>query len=90
MIKIHWDFTDGTELSYVESKRAYKRGESFSTHSTAFFQAEYDSILIKKSGETLRPSDLLRNSGEFTEKEIRTAHNMERMLRAGAFQGWQI
>ena len=87
-IRIHWDFSDGTELSFYESIQAYRNGEKFNTHCLSFFDFLFDCVLIKKNGETLTPNKLIEDRGFYTSKEIKHTHNIYRMLVAGAFKGW--
>lgn len=45
----------------------------------------YDVIVVFRSGY-IQLSELLDNTGEYTDKEIRKAHNVHKMLVAGAFK----
>jgi len=82
IVRIHVDFTDGTELSYVESKRATS---DFTTCCLDFFniKKEYeDVILVRSDGETLSRNELIDSSTPCG-REIREAHNLHKMLVAG-------
>ena len=84
MIEIHYDFTDGTELSYIEGKNC--RG-AFRTNCLEFFSTSNpNAFIMKKDGGMMSVQDLLRNDGRFIEREIREAHDLRKMLVAGAFE----
>jgi hypothetical protein len=81
MIKIHWDFTDGTEVSYIEGKSL---GDGFSTHCLDFFNMDEkvdDVIVLRKDGKTISR----KNINAHSVKEIRSSHNIRKMLVAGCF-----
>jgi len=86
MINIHFDFTNGSELSYIEGKIKKK---DFNTNCLGFFSfdTEDDVKVIKKDGSYILKSELLGYSG-YTAREIREGHNIEKMLRANSFK-WQ-
>lgn len=82
MIIIHWDFTDGTELSYYEG---LVKKDNFTTNCLDFFNMDIevdDIIVLKKSGETISR----KNIQNHTNKEIRKAHNIHKMLVANSFK----
>jgi hypothetical protein len=92
MIKIHYDFTDGSELSIEEAREASKNRESFTTCCLNFFDGDHlqsgeDIFVLKKDGSYISLSELLDSdtSLAYTHKEIRRAHNTSKMLLAGAF-----
>lgn len=85
MIKIHYDFTDGTEMSYVEG---LKMGDNFSTCCLDFFTVENpasDVVIITQSGSTISRNKLINNEGDYTAKEIRKEHDILKMFKAGSF-----
>ena len=82
-IIIHWDFTDGTEISYMEG---LLREDGFTTSCIQFFTTENDARVVKKDGSYIDVLELLENTGEYTDKEIRPAHNLVKMLVADAFE----
>lgn len=82
MIIIHYDFTDGTEVSYAEGKM---KGDDFTTCCLDFFTSDKNAIVLKGNGEWVSTSSLLNNDGLHTEKMIRPQHNLHKMLAAGAF-----
>ena len=90
MIKIHFDFSDGTELPFFQAKQALDRGESFGTHCLNFFSTDHkDCAIVCDDGRYMLVSEILENNqGEYTQKQIREAHNLEKMFRAGALR-WQ-
>jgi len=82
MITIHWDFKDGTELSYQEGKEL---GDNFTTHCLDFFNLDEpvdDIIVLKKDGTKISRKDI----NNHTSKEIRQSHNIHKMLKAGTFK----
>ena len=83
MITIHFDFTDGSELSYIEGLEAE---QGFTTNCLDFFCFDVldDVKVIKKDGSYILKSELL-GSSEYTDKEIREAHNIQKMLKANSF-----
>ena len=85
MIKIHYDFTDGTEVSYIEG---LKLKDNFTTNCLDFFcfDTDVDDVeVVSKNGDTLSRNSLLRPN-EYTNKEMVKAHNIHKMLKAGAFK----
>ena len=84
MITIHYDFTDGSEISYIEGM---EKKDNFNTHCLSFFsfETDVDVTVLKKDGSMIIKSELL-GSSVYTNKNIRVAHNIERMLLANAFK----
>jgi len=84
MITIHYDFTDGTEISYIEGTI---KKDNFTTKCLNFFSFDYDAdvMVIKKDGTSILKSDLL-NENKHTLKDIREEHNLHKMLVANAFK----
>lgn len=86
-IFINWDFTTGNEISYIE---VCNSNESIiETHCLDFFRFEngYTDVIVRKSnGTQISRNALLNKQGRHTEKEIRTCHNIHKMLVAGAFE----
>lgn len=88
-IHIHYDFTDGSEASYQETKDLIGKRELIFTHCTAFFNQECpvkDVVIISKEKGAISRSVLLSNKGHYTDKEIREGHNIEKLFRAGSFK----
>lgn len=82
MITIHWDFTNGTELSYVEGCR---KGDDFTTCCLEFFNMDIevdDVVVVNKTGKIISRKNIWLHSS----KEIRKEHDIRKMLVAGAFQ----
>lgn len=79
-IIIHWDFTTGEELSYIEG---LQKGSGFCTHCLDFFSLDTgcNVIVRRKDGKVIN----LASIQEHSVKEIREAHNIHKMLVAGAF-----
>ncbi len=81
MITIHYDFTTGDEVSYVEG---LKLGDNFTTHCLEFFNMDIDVnevLVLSKSGYISR-----KNLNNHTTKEIRKEHNIRKILVAGGFK----
>lgn len=81
MIIIHWDFTDGTEVSYIEGKLL---GDNFTTHCLDFFNMDekVDDVVVLRSDRSIISR---KNICEHTDKEIRDSHNIHKMLIANSF-----
>ena len=82
MITIHYDFTDGTEVSYIEGKLLKN---NFTTHCLDFFNMDEqvdDVIVLKKDGTQISRMFIQKH----TTKAIRESHNIHKMLRAGCFE----
>ena len=82
MIKIHWDFTDGSEVSYMEG---IELKDNFTTCCLDFFNNDLpvdDIIVWRKDGKHISR----KNIHLHTTKEIRKAHNIHKMLCAGSFE----
>jgi hypothetical protein len=82
MITIHWDFSDGTEVSYMQGKLL---GDNFKTHCLDFFNMDEtsDDVVVLRS-DGLKISR--KNIQEHSFKEIRKMHNMHKMLVSGSFE----
>ena len=83
MIIIHWDFTEGTELSYIE---AAQKMDNFTTHCLDFFCFDTpvdDVIVLRKDGKGISRNNIQRHSSG---KEIRPEHNLRKLLVAGYFK----
>lgn len=81
MITIHFDFTDGTEVSYIEGKDLK---DNFTTHCLDFFNMDEevdDIIVLRKDGTKISR----KNIQDHTDKEIRKSHNIRKMLISGGF-----
>lgn len=88
MITIHYDFKDGTELSYSEGILAK---DVFNTNCLEFFSFDTevdDVIIVNSKRQYIRRSELLLNNGKYTSKEIRKEHNIYRMFLANSLK-WQ-
>ena len=87
LINIHYDFTDGTELSYKEGCVAEDKGESFNTNCLDFFNNDAPcNVIIKDSFGNLLDRDLLMsNKSPYTVKEMRDAHNLQKMFKSNSF-----
>lgn len=84
-IEIHYDFTDGTELSYGEAILAKEGG--FTTNCLDFFSTDNPyAVVTRRDGKSIIVADLLEGKGGHTEKEIRAPHNIRKMLIAGALK----
>lgn len=84
IITIHFDFTDGSELSYIEAKNETK---SFNTHCLDFFcfDTEADDVIVlKKDGTRISRKNIQQHV--CNGKEIREAHNLHKLLRCGYFE----
>jgi hypothetical protein len=82
MIKIHYDFSDGTEVSYMEGRM---HGDNFSTHCLDFFNMDEkvdDVVVIRSDGKIISR----KNIQNHTSKQINKSHNIHKMLLAGAFE----
>lgn len=95
MIEIHYDYTDGTEVSYQEvldtlrnSKKSSGIPRKTTTHCLDFFSTASSAIILKKSGEYMSTEEIMKNNREYTDKEIRHSHDLRRMLKTGALH-WQ-
>lgn len=81
MIVIHYDFVDGTEVSY-EQGRNLKDG--FTTNCLSFFNMVEDVddvVVLKKDGTKISRKNIHNHSS----KQIRFEHNIYKMLLADSF-----
>jgi hypothetical protein len=81
MIKIHFDFTDGTEVSYVQGKLLK---DNFTTNCLDFFNMDEnvdDVVVLKKDGSKISRKNIQLHSI----KEIRKTHNIHKMLVSDSF-----
>jgi len=82
-IYIHWDYSDGTELSYIEGLNSKK---SFTTNVLDFFcfdTKDADIIIIRANDDKI----ISRSNIQYhsTGKEIREEHDLVKLLKAGTF-----
>lgn len=88
MIVIHYDFTDGTEVSYAEGLLLK---DHFTTCCLDFFTTENearDVVILCKNENVIYRNKLMLNDGTYTVKEIRPSHNILKMFKAGSFK-WE-
>ena len=81
MITIHFDFTDGTELSYVDG---LLKEDNFTTCCLEFFNMDIDVddvVVVRRTGKKVSR----KNIQQHTSKEIRKEHDIRKMLVAGSF-----
>ena len=79
MIEIHWDYTDGTEVSY---KEGLKLKDNFTTCCLTFFNNDEladDVIILRKDGKKISRKNIQLS----TNKQIRFGHNIEKLLLGG-------
>lgn len=81
-ITIHFDFTSGKELSYVEGLNSSK---DFCTNCLEFFS--FDTVasqvfVVRSDGSYIELGQLLKETR--SGRQITTAHSVRRMLIAGA------
>ncbi len=82
MITIHWDFTDGTEVPYLQGKLL---GDNFTTHCLEFFNMDErvdDVVVLRSDGQKISRKNIQSHTNG---KEIRIAHNIHKMLVSGSF-----
>jgi len=81
MITMHWDFSDGTEVPYMQGKLL---GDNFTTHCLDFFNMDEDVddvVVLRSDGAKISRKNIKKH----TTKEIRKAHNIRKMLLADSF-----
>jgi len=81
MITIHWDFSDGTEVSYMQGKLL---GDNFTTHCLDFFNMDEsvdDVVVLRSDGKKISRKNIQSHSF----KEIRKSHDIHKMFVAGSF-----
>lgn len=82
MITIHWDFKNGTEVSYIQGKSLI---DNFTTHCLGFFNMDEkvdDVVVLRSDGRKISR----KNIKDHTNKEIRKSHDIRKMLVAGSFK----
>lgn len=82
MITIHYDFTDGSEISYFEG---CQKKDNFTTNCLEFFNMTIetdDVVVLKKDGSFVSRKNIYNH----TDKEIRKEHDIRKMLLAGSFK----
>ncbi len=84
-ITIHYDFTDGTELSYYQGLTT---NGDFNTCCLSFFSQEIfgNVIIVKKDGSYIDKNEVLSNKYDYTDKNIKRSHNIYKMFMTGAFK----
>lgn len=84
MITIHYDFTDGTEVSYLEGFNLWMEGTHFTTHCLEFFRFEFGDVTIISSKGVIVLKDLLLNDKTYSKKHIRRSHDARKLLLEGS------
>lgn len=81
MIEIHFDYTDGTEISIMEG---LEKGDNFTTHCLEFFSfdTKADVIVKNKEGKQIRLSEINKHCL----KEIGETYNVRKMLLDNLFE----
>ena len=92
LIEIHYDHTDGNEVSYQEGLHLARLMLPFSTCCLEFVCSDYlkthSVIILNKRGSYIDLDELMDNTGIYTDKIITTEHNLRRLLVGGAFHTW--
>lgn len=81
MITIHYDFVDGTEVSYIQGKELK---DNFTTNCLNFFnmnEQATDVIVLKQNGTKISRN----NVQQHTNKQIRKEHDIYKMLISNSF-----
>lgn len=101
ILYINYDFVSGNELSYITCLESLNNNfittdttgedEIIETNCLSFFNFDNldkikDVIVRNKNREYISLKELLENNNIYCEKEIRLAHNVYKMLVAGAFK----
>lgn len=88
-IIIHWDFTLGNEQAYATVKykleNMYSAENVIHTNCLDFFSCDYPKTFLVRSDFTYISVDELLSNKTSYPKEIRKAHNLQKMLVAGSF-----
>jgi hypothetical protein len=92
MIIIPFDYSDSDKsLSYIEVLESIKKDEKLIiTHCLEFFSffyldKGYDVKVIKRNGDYILLSELLTDTeNTYTQKQIRKAHNVKRLLTSNS------
>jgi uncharacterized protein (UPF0335 family) len=92
MVIIQFDYSDKNELlSYVEVlTNIEKETPVIYTNCLDFFSFStldkgYDVKVVRANGDFILLKDLLKNDKTYTNREIRKAHNVHKMLLANTF-----
>lgn len=92
-LTITYDFTSSLNMSYFEAKDAISKRQDVITCCLSFFRLMYtndnygyDVLIIKRNGDYISANELLIDSSPYCDREIRMAHDIEKMFRAGAFK----
>ena len=89
IIFIHYDYSDGREVSYCDALSSDKT--IVTTHCLDFFSSDTDAadvIILKKNGEYISRKEVLENKSGYTTKHITPAHNLHKMFMGNSFN-WQ-
>lgn len=90
MIRIHYNFTDGTEMPYLDVAAQLKLNPEvhMNTCCLDFFTTDCpadDVVIVDWEGNELSRNHLMENDGTYCVKEIRPAHNIHKMFVANSF-----
>lgn len=86
MITIHYNFTDGTEISYFEG---LQKKDDFTTCCLDFFcqDTKAEVKIVKRINFDTEVWEISKNNiQKHTDKYVRPAHNILKMFKAGAFK----
>ena len=91
---INYDFSTGNEKTRYEISKMYQIEPEplfMETHDTSYFNFDSlskfdDVIVLDRYGKYISLWELENHSKLYIKKEIRSAHSLERMLKAGAFE----
>ena len=92
IITITYDYVAENSKSYLEGKKLIDYEESFTTNCLEFFDFDLfnkrvdDVVVLKKDGTSISLRKLLDNNAGYTDREIRTAHNVKKLLISGALE----
>lgn len=90
-IFINYDYTTEDEFSYGEGEKIIEKYPDyvFETNCLLFIdRKDCDVTIRKKNGEYINNQEIYKNTGEYTDKEIRKEHILLKIFLAGGFK-WQ-
>lgn len=91
MLRIILDEVRENFLSYdeMENLKDIDRNKDYYTNCTCYFCFDYldkfGDIVLQRKDEYISAKELLKGIGNYTNKRITFAHNIEKIFRAGGF-----
>lgn len=90
MLVILIDETTKECLPYIKVKKIHDKHNTYYTNCLVFFDFQYleqfGDIVVRSGDKYISARELLDNTGEYTEKNIKRIHNILKLFITGSFE----